>query len=343
MLRSAHVPQRRKPKASPSLDEDFGPTPVKSSFVYPALGGVADLGYFRIGGAGLANLLLIWARSLVAAERLGVRMLTPAWPALKIGPILRRESDLRIYAGLFAREPNAIGGLAKLLAFACTRRVERFDHPADLAQCRPNTLYVPRPHKIAPIYFDGLFDHQPRIAGRMLRMIRARHLDRVRALPRPRVAVHIRMGDFAPATEGPLRSVNTRLPLAWYGDRMAELRNVLGPDAHFTLFSDGSPDELAELLREGDVELRSGETAIVDLLSMARAQALLASASTYSLWASFLGRMPSLWYPGGMLQGFPAAHSLRLESAIGDRLPATFRDAFAACRDLLGDQPGARA
>ena len=292
-------------------------------FVYPALGGVRDFGFFRVGGPGLANMLLSWARAAVAAERLGATLLTPAWFSPKIGPLLRRERDTRMYLGVFRRDSAARGGPAKALAFARARRTVRFVDPTLLTPGASGTLYLPDPHVIAPDYFAGLFDHQPMLTKRLLAMVADRHVARVKALPRPDVAVHVRLGDFAPAPDGVVQA-NTRLPVTWYTDRMAAVRTLLGPGTRFTIFSDGTPEQLAPILALPGAELRAGENAIVDLLAMARARALIASTSTFSLWAAFLGRMPSLWHPGGLLQAFPPEHSLQLESATGAGLPTSF-------------------
>ena len=34
------------------------------------------------------------------------------------------------------------------------------------------------------------------------------------------------------------------------------------------------------------------------MLALSQSQILIASASTFSKWASYLGRMPTVWYPG---------------------------------------------
>lgn len=307
---------------------------ISRSFVYPALGGALDGGFFRIGGAGLGNLMLSWARAAALAHRLDLPMLTPIWSALKIGPKLRRERDSRMYRGMFRDEPEAIDGLAKLRAFAGLRHVEQFVDPSLVERSQRRTLYVTRPHHIAPEWFSGLFDHNAMLSRRLLDMTCTPILDRVAALPPADIAVHVRMGDFLPVeADAPL--INRRLPLDWYADRIDAARAALGPDPRIILFSDGSREDLAPLLARDNVTLQEGENALVDLYSMARARALIGSSSTFSLWASFLGRMPSLWHPGGMLQAFPADHSLRLESPFGADVPEDFAARFRT--EGLGD------
>ena len=67
--------------------------------------------------------------------------------------------------------------------------------------------------------------------------------------------------------------------------------------------SDGSPEELQDLLRLDNCELVPPRSAIADILLLSRAEVLLASGySTFSMWGSFLGRMPTLYAPGKMQQ-----------------------------------------
>jgi hypothetical protein len=39
-------------------------------------------------------------------------------------------------------------------------------------------------------------------------------------------------------------------------------------------------------------------SAIADLWALSNANVLVASGSTFSMWASYLGRMPVIWHPG---------------------------------------------
>ena len=38
------------------------------------------------------------------------------------------------------------------------------------------------------------------------------------------------------------------------------------------------------------------------MLALSRCKVLVSSASTFSMWASFLGQMPTIWFPGQMRQ-----------------------------------------
>lgn len=301
---------------------------MKHSHVYPALGGVVDAGFARVGGAGLGNLLLSWARAAVLAHRLDVPMIAPVWTTLKIGPLLRGERDARIYAKLFRAEPDALAGLAKVKAFAGSRRMVRFVDPELVQASGPRTLYVPEPDRIAPEYFAGITGYRDLIVDRLMNMTRPEIFARLSRLPAADAAVHVRLGDFAPNPDGVL-TANTRLPLSWYANRMAAMRTALGPDTCFTIFSDGSPEELAPLLEQPGVTLQQGEIALVDIYSLARARALIGSFSTFSMWAAYIGGMPALWHPGSLGMPVTSDPGQHLLSGMDEALPPDFATRIA--------------
>lgn len=53
------------------------------NYVYPKLS-EKDLGFIRLGGAGLGNLLFTYARALVYARDHGCQMIWPTWPSVKL-------------------------------------------------------------------------------------------------------------------------------------------------------------------------------------------------------------------------------------------------------------------
>src|SRR5229473_2140179 len=63
---------------------------------------------------GLGNRLFPWARCRVFSFTNNVPMLSPRWAQLKIGPLLRGESDLRLYFNLFKRGADDVRGIRKL-------------------------------------------------------------------------------------------------------------------------------------------------------------------------------------------------------------------------------------
>jgi hypothetical protein len=267
-----------------------------STFIYPVLGGRADLGFLRVAGHGLGNCFYTYFHALVLAEKHGAAMLAPAWFSLKLGPLLRGERSKRFYLGMFRPSSGEIGGLKKLLWLAVpfrkriTVRVGESLEPA-IVRGALNLVVS------AKFTFRGLHEYRPVIRERLLGAVN-------HPLPRDHrwgdgryIAVHVRLGDFAQVTDKTLVNMATdssyRIPLSWYVNVMAALRKRYhGMPIH--VFSDGREESLRPLLDQGASLYRSGSD-ITDLLAMSGASILVGSNSTYARWAAFLGDMPSVW------------------------------------------------
>lgn len=66
-------------------------------YIYPKLS-EKDCMLFRLGGAGLGNILFTYARAVIYVQKHeNAEMIWPTWFSFKLGPILRHESDKRFY------------------------------------------------------------------------------------------------------------------------------------------------------------------------------------------------------------------------------------------------------
>ena len=81
-----------------------------------------------------------------------------------------------------------------------------------------------------------------------------------------------------------------------------ELRKVMEPKVPVWVFSDAADDEIQPLLALPGVRRVFFRSAVADLLAMSTAKVLVASGSTFSMWAAFLGRMPVIWPPNSKRQ-----------------------------------------
>ena len=68
------------------------------------------------------------------------------------------------------------------------------------------------------------------------------------------------------------------------------------------VFSDGKEEELRPLLALGNVERVCFGSSIADILAMSRAKLLVASGSSFSMWARYLGRMTTVMFPNQVKQ-----------------------------------------
>lgn len=223
-------------------------------------------------------------------------MLAPRWWRVRVGPYLRRERDKRRYDVLF--RPS--GWRDRLLRSAALVAMRRHPEPSAL-ESRPEAggLYL----------FRGLTGgFAPFVSRRSV--VRSALLATVRPafLPAPApeagrepfIAVHVRRGDFSLPSSTELHGGghNYRIPIEWYVGALRALRAAVGRAVPTLVFSDGSEAELAPLLSERRTALSRDRHAIVDLLKMSESGALIASGSTFSMWASFLGQVPAVWHPG---------------------------------------------
>ena len=296
-------------------------------YSWPALGGVDLLG-FRIGGPGLGNLLFPWARWALATRLYGMVGIRPTWPQVKLGPLLRRERDVRWYGSLFREDDQYIGGARKARLLLSLPRVEEAGLYAG------NVLSRTRRSSSAVVVFRGLdclfegFLKEHDTVKRLLRAsARPEVLSAAEAPAVSAIGVHVRMGDFrAASTAGPVPGeTNRRIPIEWYVRIVVRLRELLGRETGVSVFSDGSDDELAPLLRLERCGRVMAGNALSDMLALARCDVLVPSASTFSQWASFLGRMPVVWFPGQRGSGLYGEDlALEIENDGASSLPLAF-------------------
>jgi len=99
-------------------------------------------------------------------------------------------------------------------------------------------------------------------------------------------------------------------PDEWFLAALRAIRaDVRWRDLPVKVVSDGSEPEMRRIAKQPGVQWVTTEKAIGDIWMMSRASLLVASGySSFSMWASFLGQMPTLYAPGKMKQKlFPAA------------------------------------
>lgn len=280
--------------------------------------------------AGLGNMLFPWARCYLWCKDHGVPIIAPFWTKVRIGPYRRREKDKRNYQRFFVHS-GYIGGLRRLVLLATHRKV-----PEDQCEQSLNSLDE---DKVIVVFggMEGWF-------GQM----RSRHaevLSELRRITKPAylntnfshmkfIGIHVRRGDFSVPTDTRvlrLGKENSQIPLEWYVHALESIRVALGFEAQAIVFSDGSEMELKELLSLPGVKLCRG-AAITDLLALSQACGMIASGSTFGMWASFLGQAPCVWFPSQRKQFLvdkPDGQEVEPELDYGERLPASFVDAVA--------------
>jgi len=278
-----------------------------------------------VGRAGLGNLLFPWARAEVFRRRHGVRMLAPQWTRPKIGPLLRGEKDLRYYTGLFDhRGAKYVGGLAKYAVLATCAKIPAGEGEAFMAsesRRRGRHVVVFRGWEG---WFKGMEGERAFVRER-LEAILSRPVKEIlaRSPKEYAIAAHVRRGDkptmkFGEAFNG---EYHQTMHDEWFVNAIRAVRRAAGVQAPVTVFSDARPEKIRMILDEPGVTISGDNPSIVDMFLLSRARALITTGtSSFSAWGSYLGGMPTLWYPGLGLPLVPERPEFALETDLSGGL-----------------------
>lgn len=239
-----------------------------------------DLGLVRSPGPGLGNLLFPIARALIGRERHGGVFVHPTMRQVKIGTLLRRERDPRFYGDVF-RGRNA-GQWREWLACRFASRT-------------PETAYRGGPGVVAYSglgrYFHDLDGYREPVS----RWIRGNSVLNGPVAGDYDIGIHVRLGDFGAAREGS-SGHSMRQTFDWYRQAYAEARALCGVSSPRTLlFTDEDPARVARELDIPGIEFDPSGNAITAILNLSRARIVIASRSTFSTWAIYLGDAVALW------------------------------------------------
>ena len=252
-------------------------------------------------------------------------MLAVRWQQLKVGPTLRREPDSRLYLSLLQQRDNYVTGVRRFASLTATRVPEPpiLISPTNASKARKLVVFTGLSD-----YFEQLFGHEDFLGRELLGVTRPERLPHPDLL-RP-IIFHIRVGDFGSATT----------PLEWFSSHLKFLR-AAGVTEPIGLVSDGTDRQLEALTRVDDVTVLRAGSAIGDLWVASCAKVLVGSShSTFSAWASFLGRQPTLFLDGGDMVGLERHCNERVFAAVQSRKSPGFLDAAGSAlagRSLLAD------
>ena len=281
-----------------------------------------------VGRAGLGNMLFPWARAELFARHTGAQVLEPLWVSFRIGPYLRREPDKRRYFGFFRAAAHHKRGLSGLLVRACGTRFSEADAQIHALRARNSSWPIVVEFSGLGTYFEPLLAEHAYIRDRLWSMTNAPMQGDAGSGGEPYFAMHVRRGDITRQGYTPeqLPSVSQFTPISWFVSMARALRDAPSLRAMpIVVFTDGSEDEVADLLALQNVRLQQRQSALSDLWTLSRAQLLFASGySTFSMWASYLGGMPTVYAPGKIQQRVQTglAEPMEIELAGGASIPA---------------------
>ena len=290
------------------------------TYIYPQFSAFEVPGV-RLAGPGLGNLLLIYFRAWLTAREHGYAFIWPTWPSLKPGAIIRREKDKRFYGDLFRNRSGYIDGLKKQRLIHRRDAVTVNARDYDYSRIGEDTVIL---YKYFHMDFQDLLTHADEIREEIVRNLSQKSRRGLEGDMRRCVNIHVRLGDFGknPDALNAGRD-NMQIGISWYACLVRKLRPLVGDDVIFNVFSDGSDEELAELLALSGVRRVFFGNSMADILALSRAPLMIASGSSFSLWGRFLGQCSSISYPNQIKDHVlsPGADGFEIEYAEDTELP----------------------
>lgn len=293
------------------------------NYTYPKLS-EKDYHIFRVGGAGLGNILFTYARAVVyASKHENVKMIWPTWFSLKLGPILRGEKDKRFYNDLFRNGSGYIDGVKKTSLLLTKKKIKEKDA----------LLNSDFDDKIIEFEgFEGCFEpimqDSKIVYDDIVKNLAKKNIKALEFNGKDAICMHVRLGDFTRVTWEEVLSGKhcSSIPIEWYVGIGKELRRIAGKDVKIYVFSDGTDEELKPLLEMNNVEKITFGTAIADIIALSKAGIFVASGSSFSMWARYLGRMTTIMFPNQVKQVILQDYDEGMEIVALDKISDEYSD-----------------
>ncbi|MFY7965480.1 MAG: alpha-1,2-fucosyltransferase [Chitinophagaceae bacterium] len=259
----------------------------------------------KLPDAGLGNKLFTWSHGLIFAKKNNLNHFSVGWTKVKIGPILRRETSLRLYRDYFKRV-TTISQL-KLLFLKRTKIIIPilYKDCTRHQQIQKNAMYTFNQVPHYSDYFLGIRENREMVVKSFFNSLHKKIYQKYLVKPAPTIGIHIRMGDFRKvAAEIDFSKIGqARTPLNYFIDTIRKIREVADTNLPVTIFTDGREAELKEVLELENVQLAEDDLDILQMLHLSKSQILILSAgSTFGQWAAYLSN-------GAIINHFQHFHS----------------------------------
>lgn len=271
-------------------------------YIYPKFSKYELIGV-RFGGAGLGNLLFTWSRAMVVANQYKLEMIWPTWVSIKIGPWIRQEADKRLYADIFRNKLNMCGGFEKYFRLLFSKKIYVSDlNKINWDNIKDNDIIIyedyDHPGGGFQMDFSGLENYRTMISNTIMSSLRKKGENALKFDAKNAINVHVRLGDFSKSKELlDSGANNVRIDIQWYIATIKKIRAAVGWTVPVNVFSDGKEEEIRPLLELEKVRRVTFGNSIADIIALSKADLLIASGSSFSLWARFLGNCSSISYP----------------------------------------------
>ena len=263
----------------------------------------------KLPRAGLANKLLIWARACVYAKQHNLKLTTINWTTIHIGPIIRMESSYRLYINYFKKD----GIVSRMNAWVhLLFRDSQIEPPINESPENKNVVVFNR-ILFWMHFFDAIRLERTYIKSLFLSQLLSEKYRQVyERLPSPVIGIHIRRGDFRamiPGEKFDREVVLIQTPLTYFIEVVKRIRIESGSCLPVTIFSNGTDDELHEILSLESTQRYNGATDMEDLLALSKSKIVIPSpSSTFGLFAGYLSDGILLHHPDFYMRPLRDAH-----------------------------------
>jgi hypothetical protein len=243
----------------------------------------------KLPKAGLANKLIVWGRACAFARQHQLPLKAGPWMDIKLKTYLA-GGGTRLYRNYFI-------GNDERSWLQRWRRAQHIEEAALDVQLEPHRIYSFSQFPHWSDYYAGIRPQREAVRNSFFEKLHPARRQEIAALPSVACAMHVRLGDFNKlAAQQEFAQVgNTRTPHDWFISMIQGVRQVAGGQVPITLVSDGSNAELAPLLAQPGVTRGKEQSALLDMLLLAKAKILITSAgSSFGTWATFLGEGASI-------------------------------------------------
>jgi len=267
-------------------------------------------------GQGLGNRLFPYARAFVYSQKHGIPMLAPSFAHIRkasfmLGGIDYRKAFHKILLwDTFHFDPPFYknGFLNKRHILSTYKKIEE---PASL------DTPVTEDHVLIDFAmkheFTSLIPYREMIGQELRNITKDKWLNLLKDIPDYPIGMNIRLGnDFrkAQSKDDFMNKGALKTPLSWFKESLLLIRQIKNSPVPAFIISDGTRSQLKELLALPNVHFIETSTAMTDLFALSRCRLLLGSGgSSFSAWASFLGKMPTFSIYGQSFDWFKLSPS----------------------------------